>query len=979
MIRLLRDITVPIATAIAVLAWLVPTPAQAQDTGTLTGTVTDASADEAIPGANVTIPDLQRGAATNLDGVYRIDGIPTGTYEVVARFVGYRTARETVTIRAGEEAEVAFQLREDLLELDEVVVTGQGTSVEKRKLASNVDVINASEIEDAPVSSVDQLLQGRVPGATVRGQSAQPGQGNLINFRGVKSLFADQTPVIYVDGVRMDNASETSFSVGGETTSALTELLTSDIERIEITKGGAASTLYGSDAANGVIQIFTKRGSSGDPRVTFRTEQGANFPVSRFFLDTGFSFPETNPDSPEYDPDGPDAGKTSFIEDEFLRTGHFQNYYVGVSGGNSNLTYNVSGRVQDVGGIQPDNSSTLYAIRGGVQTDLTSSVGVNFSGAYTRNNFSRVANGTAIEDPLTALEVGDALFFSATGSLDEALERFLLPEITEGVDRYTFSVKGNYRPVEFFTSSVTVGIDSRVNEQRILYPPAADPLTGFNSGALTRFNRDFQSLTLEYRGTIEYPREGRITSSFTFGAQGFRDEESIVFADAQTLTPGAEDVGTGGDITADEIREEVFNGGIFFKEQLGLDDRLFLNAGFRLDGNSAFGDDVGLQAYPSVGLAYNVSDESFWSGTVADLVSDLKLRAAYGTTGKFPGAFDRDFAFSAVSYRGTPAPRFDIPGNENLKPEVTSTLEAGVEASLLNDRMAVNFTFYDATTNDALVFVPEQPSTGQFEQLRNIGEIQNRGIELSSDVRILRRGPVFWSLGASWSWNENEVKDLGGLLPFTLTDVEGMAQQRVEEGRSLGAWRAVTPVDTNGDGLLDGTEDQFTGSTPYPSHTGSFNTSITIFDDINVFALADWQLGAEVFDLSSHWAGFNGLERVPRPTKYSLDGEELGDFRTTEAGSELLLDADYFKIREVTIAYNVPSSILNRLGAQSGSVTATMRNIWEFTRQEFIDPELAGVTDGLAGVRNARLQLGGVQSATLSAPRQFRLGLELTF
>jgi len=647
--------------------------------------------------------------------------------------------------------------------------------------------------------------------------------------------------------------------------------------------------------------------------------------------------------------------------------------------------------VQDQEGVQPRNSSTLYSLRGSLQSGLSETVSVRFSAAYTRNNFSRLNNGTAIEDPLTALEVGDAFFFTGEDTLPDALDLFLLSEAKEGVDRFTFSSKTTYTPSDRFSSSLTVGLDTRVNEQRILNPREADPLTGFNNGNLTRFNRDFQSVTLEYRGTIDYPREGPVTSKFTFGAQGFREETSIVSVDSETLTPGTEDVGSGGNINADETREEIFNGGIFFKEQVGIKDRLFLNAGVRLDGNSAFGDDVGLQAYPSAGAAYTISEESFWSGAIRTVIPEMRLRVAFGQTGKFPGPFDRDFAFDAVSFRGTPAPRFENPGDPGLKPEVTSTLEGGLESSILDSRLGINFTYYFSRTNDALIFVPEQPVTGQFSQLRNAGTIENQGVELSTDARILRRESIFLSFGASYSWNENELTELDGLLPFNQTDIEGIAQQRVEVGRPVGAWRATTPVDTDGDGLLDSVTDTYPGSTPYPIHTGSFNTSITVFDRVNIFALADWSTGAEILDLSSHWASFNGLERVPRPTEFETQAEaedargegaqpqELGDFRTTESGTFLLQDADFLKIREISVSYSVPERFLTRLGATGGQVSVTARNVWEFTRQEFVDPELAGVNDGAGGVGNAGLQLGGVQSATLSAPRQLRVSLQLKF
>ncbi len=951
---------------LALFCSVVVTEAQAQSgTGTLVGEVVSSSGD-VLPGVNVLIPAENQGAATDAEGRYRIEGLSPGSYEVQAQFVGFRTETVTVTIVAGQETVQDFTMREDLVQMDEVVVTGLGQSVERRKLSADVGVISSSDIEEAPVSSIDQLLQGRVPGSSIRSQSAQPGQGALINFRGITSVFASQTPVIYIDGVRVDNNSGTSLSFGGESTSALSELLTNDIERVEITKGGAASTLYGSDAANGVIQIFTRRGQEGAPRVTFRTEQGADFPVTKFFRDTGFSFA-----SAVEDPDSPDFGRDSFIADEILKTGHTQNYYVGVSGGSESVTYNVSGRIQNGTGIQPNNENTLYALRSNIQSEFSDRFSVGFSGAYTRSNFSRLSNGTAFADPLTAFEVGDAKLFTGRNTLEDALDMFLLPTIKEGVDRFTFSASASYTPSDVFESSLTVGLDSRVSEQRRRNPAEADPLTGNTDGILTRFDRNYKSITLEYSGTVSYPREGRLTSDFTFGVQGFREEISTIFGEGETLIPGSESFGEAGSVIASETQSEIFNGGVFAREQIGIDDRVFINAGLRLDGNSAFGADIGLQAYPSLGVAYTISDEPFWTRTFGDFVNEMKLRAAYGETGKFPEPFARDFSFQSTAFRDNAAPRFSNVGNIDLRPERTTTLEAGFEGAFLDDRVALNLTVYTARTTDAIFDIPEQPATGFGTQLRNIGEIQNRGIEVDADVTVLARNNVRWALGAAYGYVKNEITDMGGEPDFNLSTALN-AQQRISEGQSIGAWRATTPFDSNGDGLPDASEFRFTGATPYPNHTGSFTSRLTVGERLSVFALADWATGAEVFDWGSQWSQFNGLVRAERTTQYDEDGNELGLFNTEDDSASLLQDGDYLKIREISVSYRLPDSFLEPLSLSSASVSLAGRNLFTFSRQDLVDPELAGLTSG------GGLQLGGTQSITLSPPRQVRLSLEVT-
>lgn len=954
-----------------------PTAVLAQQTGTLTGTVSDANNGSPLPGANIGLLELPtKGTATDINGLYTIPDIPVGTHTVVVRYVGFREVTATVNIQANQATEQDFFLDEDFLNMEEIVVTGQGASIEKRRLSSDVSILNSREIESAPVASIDELLQGRVTGATVRAQSAQPGQGMNINFRGITSAFASQTPVIYIDGIRVDNRSSTSLSQGGEETSALSELLTSDIERVEITKGGAASTLYGSDAANGVIQIFTKRGISGEPTITIRTDQGVDIPDTKFVQDTGFSFPNQ-----VTDPEHPDFGQTSFLEDNFLQNSYFQNYYASISGGIQDLTYHVSGRVQDAEGVQPNNSSTLYSLRGNLQASISEKLGISFIGSYTRSNFQRLNNGTAIADPYTSFQVGDAYFFSGADTFDEALRRFLLPSIKEGVNRFTVATTATYNPSPFFFSRLTAGVDSRYNEQRNLEPAEFDIVSGNDSGLIERFNRDYSVVTLEYAGTINYPREGTLTSSFTFGAQGFREETSIAFLSGETFgLPGTEDIGEAGNITANENRSQIFNGGFYFKEQIGILDKVFLDAGVRFDGNSAFGENVGLQTYPSVGIAYTVSDEAFWSATFGSFWNETKLRASYGQTGKFPDPFSRDFTFQSSAFRGESAPRFDNPGNDNLKPEKTATFELGVESALLDERLAVNFTYYSSQTEDALFFVPEQPASGRGVQLRNIGAIENEGIELALNARLISTRTVDWWLGMNYSWFRNEVTDMGGAADFNVGGSSLRARQRVAEGHPIGEWMPTVPIDTNGDGLLDGSEFQFVGTTPYPTKTGAINTSVTLFNRLTVFALADWALDAMIFDWSSHWSSFNGLERTTLPARFDTDGNEIGNYSTTAAGSFLLKDGDYLKLREVSVSYDIPRKLTSQLNLRSASVFVTARNLVTWSRQSLVDPELGGVSSNSDAEENlSGLELGGEQSSTLSIPHQFRLGIQVQF
>jgi TonB-dependent starch-binding outer membrane protein SusC len=977
-----------VASLALLLAFLLapPAPAAAQATGTIEGEIVDQASGRTLAGAQVAIPGTRLSVASGNNGRFQLTGVPAGEVTVRVQLIGFQTEEQTITLAQGATATLNFQLSTRALAMDELVVTGVGQATERRQLTASVSVLSEQMIAEAPVQSLEQLLQGRVAGATVSMVSAQPGTGALINFRGVSSVIGSQTPVIYVDGVRVDNSQSTSGGTGGEQSSALSELMTSDIERIEITRGGAASTLYGSDAATGVIQIFTKRGRPGPPQITFRVEQGVDTPELRYILDARHVYPSRV-----------ESGEVpgNFIAREFFQSGWNQDYQLGITGGTSQFTYSVSGRILDTEGVQPQNEGTLYSMRGGIQANLSEQSRLTFSGSYTRHNYDRLFNGTAIADPITALEVGDVMFFTGADNLRDALDIFLMPEIPESVNRFNFSAGYQYDHSERLSFRATVGADHRNSEQTQFQPIGF--IAGQAEGQLFRRQRNFTSATVDAAGTLRWPISPDYRNSVSVGVQGFRDDTYVLFGQGRGFAlPGSKNFGDAGDITSGESRSQVFTGGVFIDDNLAMFDRYFLNLGVRIDAGTSFGDDVDWAAFPKVGAAYQISREPalerFFEGPV---VTDLRLRAAYGETGKFPPPFLRDRTFDATSFRGESAPRFDNPGNVELEPEVTQTLEVGFEAAFWNDRIGVDFTWFDATTMDALFFVPEPPVTGLGTQIRNVGELSNKGVELDMSVSLVNRPGLFWNVGATVQTVTNRVVSMGDASPFG-------GQQRVQEGQPVGVWYLTTPIDTSGDGLMNGFESQLmgcpdpgddpqrplcTGKTPFPTRSGSFSTQVGFLDGLTLSALVDWAAGHYVFDWGSVWATFNGIYRKELaegrsgdrddpdfqfPLRYTAGGDLIGPYTQGTARSAFLEKGDWWKLREISARYILPQSLVQGLGVDRATVFASGRNLFISSTSSTVDPELAGLVGG-------GLQLGGEQSITISPPRTFRFGFEFVF
>jgi TonB-dependent SusC/RagA subfamily outer membrane receptor len=598
--------------------------AYAQETGEIRGIVTDAGDSSPIIGASVLLPDLKLGATTNIRGEFVIRKVPVGTYNILARYVGYKPQTKQVTVAAGAVAEVAFSLVQSSVQADELIVTGQGTATSKRQLPTDVVALSSKDIERTAAQSIDQLLQGQVPGLSSFNAQGLPGTGARIQTRGIKSALSNTTPVIYIDGIRVDNGDNFRLAdgTGGAVSSALADIVVGDIERVEVIKGGAASTLYGSEAANGVIQIFTKKGRPGEAKVRFTTINGVDVPETRF------TFEEAT-------------------RSVLYRPAFFNRQALNITGGSEALTYNVSGSVQNTPGIFKGDElqNTLYNFTGGLRAILSPQSELEFTASYTRNQFGRALLNNAYDaSPLSAMESGS--FFAPgnyvaspgfTQNRDSILQFLLLPDLRETVNRFTSGFAFSVSPVKEWTNTFRVGVDYRKNEQRHLYPVAAIASGIFSPpSSLSRSERDYLTLTIEYAGTYKLPDLGIVSQTLSFGARGFRVEDREFDADGQNIAAGTDDFDNSAIINSRESNQALFNGGIYLQDQIGIADNLFINLAARVDINTAFGADVGTQLYPTAGIAYNIGDEAFFPAGLKEVLSSLKLRAAYGRTGSFP-------------------------------------------------------------------------------------------------------------------------------------------------------------------------------------------------------------------------------------------------------------------------------------------------------------------------------------------------------
>lgn len=931
--------------------------------GEIRGTVSDAGRADPLIGASVIVVGTNLGAITDVDGKFAIRKIPAGQYTVLVRYVGYRSQSKDVTVAANATLTVDFALVVTAVQMSEVIITGQGAAIEKRRLPTTVETLSSREIGLTPVKSVDQLLQGRIPGLQSFVPGGAPGTGARMITRGIKGALSSTTPVIYVDGVRVDNNSQGRLAsgTGGQISSSLADLVTGEIDRVEVIKGGAAATLYGSEAANGVIQIFTKKGTPGAPRWNVN-------------LSTGYDSPQLKHVWSDY------------TKNHYFQTGAYQSYRVGVDGGTENLTYTVSGRMSENRGVSVRDQldDKLYNINTGIRALLGEKGSVEASASYTRNRFGKQFNDNAIAGVLSSLEIEGTMEPQRTSNPDSVLNAYLLPELYENVNRWIASTNFSYNPYGWWQNKATVGVDYRKSESRQFASIEAGPVVSTPGGYLDRSDREYMTITAAYNATFTPPDIGPISQRFTVGAQAFRVNDREIQGNGTNFKiPGTKDFDNASVITANESNLELFNYGFIFQDQLAIGSSLFLDLGLRIDGNTTFGTNVPPQTYPKVGAAYNVSDEEFYPQDLKSIFSNLKLRASYGQTGLFPPPGTRDRSYTSNPYTtggvADAGISFGNPGNKDLRPEKTSSYDAGFDMGLFDDKVSLEFSYFKQITNDAQFNVTQDVASGFLTFKRvNIGQIQNSGIELALRANIIDLEDFQFNMRASYATNDNVVSDSGGAPEFTVAGF-AFAPMQVKQGSPVGIIRVSQPR-IEADGTYKGNADLVYLGGPTPTKIASLGVEMVLFKDLTISVLAEGAfghyvlnqslsrrivnaLGALVGNLPGTGSGLYAdvLSRVPT-------NSVTGQYYSRNAASSVLAErGDWIKMREISARYRLPREWMSGV-----SLTASVRNPFIIMQKATnVDPESSFIP-----VRT--IELGGIVGATVEPPIQWRFGIDVT-
>jgi TonB-dependent starch-binding outer membrane protein SusC len=1004
---------------IAVLACLLlPATVAAQD-AVISGRVLGVSM-APTGGAVVAIPSLELSTVTNDLGNYRLV-VPAAqvsgqTVAITVSLIGYEAIEATIQVTAGAIRR-DFTMNERAIALDRIIVTGTAGNLERRAQSASVASVNAAQItEVAPVTRVGELLQSRVAGVSVQGASGTSGTAQTIRIRGSSSISLSNEPLVFIDGVRADSRNDQIYGTGGQTGSRLNDIPPEDIESIEVVKGPAAATLYGADASAGVIQIITKRGRSGSRFSQSLTAEyhtlDANWdpPTNWGNCTAAAVVRDTDPDgNPLTAADNPCLGQAvgtavsdnPLVRTNTFRTGNMTQLDWSGRGGGENYNYYVSlGSMQEEGTL-PNNE---YGRMGGQMTfdflprrDLRIEGGLGLTKVDTDlpqndNNIYGYLGGGLLGSPNTRGLANDGWYAG-----NRQVEAIAAIQNLNATLRTRPRLSVNYTPWQWLNNRLIIGADLTRTEARSLFPRNEDTWYGsaaLNSGQVGEARRHFDVITLDWLSNATAHLTESVRADISVGAQYITERNDLTNATGTGLiTNAARSVNAAAQLTGGgQSFSEEKSIGVFGQTQFGLMDRLYLQVAGRLDRHSAFGAEADLFLSPKFGASYVMSDEPAIRNMLPDLVTTLRLRASFGTTGRSPGGTGALQTYSAQPFliSGSNIGSGVLPanpGNVDLKPERGQEIEAGMDLGLFNERLGLEVTYFNKVSKDLILSRPLAPSAGFTQNpLVNIGELVNRGLEVAANAQLISRQNYGLEWRVAMNTLHNEVTDLGEVEAFgTLNRVEegmpafGFVTRRIT-GYELDRTCPDDPTVLCQRAIV--TDDvEFLGNL-LPSFEGNTSATLSLFNTLRLYGQLDWKNDFYIYNNTDQFRErqFGQGERWIRRNEILSDTERLDRFGPfiTESGTPIaagnvnqayIEKGDFMRLREVSATITLPREWAGYMRAQGASIQFAGRNIALWTDYNGADPEVNTSTSGTT--RSEFL--------TVPAPRRFVTRVNLQF
>jgi len=917
---------------------------------TISGHVTSSVSGDPLRGASVSVVGTQIRAVTSERGEFSLSA-PDGAVTLAVRSIGYK--HSTVPV-AADQSTVDIRLEPDVFNLEAVVVTGQATGVEKRYAPNAVATVAAADLSRVPAPSVETAIRGKVAGAVIQQNSGAPGGGIQVKLRGVSTLNGLSSPLYVVDGVIMSDAAipnnqqVVTLSNQGSNPSPLqqnqvnriADLNPYDIDNVEVLKGASAAAIYGSKAADGVVVITTKHGQLGAARFSVTQRFGfselAHELGSRAFADSAAAVRVFG--------DSARAGQICrggcpfFNHEQELAGQKDLNYEssVDVGGGSENTRYFFSGLTSKDAGIIPNTGYWKQSVRANIDQRLSSrldvSLNTNFVHTLARRGLTnndnalvsyymslpftpsfidiRPVNGVYPANPVAGTNpLQTAALVSPN---DEDVDRFV------GAAKATFDiVNGDVHHLQFIGVG---GIDRFTQQNALLFPPELQfEQTSSQPGVSLLTNGENHNANWNANLVYAYrPKAGSLVATTSAGLQYEDRELTVSNIVSRNLVAGQGNVNAGTSVSVGEQRQRAKDYGFYGQEELlTLGERLFLSAGFRADRSSNNGDIHHYFLYPKAAGSYRPP-------TGLGPFGDFKLRLAWGQSGNQPlygmKFAELDATQNILGLPGTVPP--STVGDANIKPERQTEIEGGIDATLRSGRATFQLTLYQKSVSDLLLLRGLASSSGFKSQFFNGGELRNRGIEVSIGWAPIQRPELNWVLRSTFFSNSSKITELP-VPPFTDGSFGGQTGNFfIEQGQSA----------TEIIGRVPGVGTQKVGDAN-PDFLWSYATDLT-YRRWNVSALAEWQHGGNIINLTKFIYDLGGTTPdCPTACAARLAGGTPPYIET----------ATYFKLREITLSYTLPTSVVAWTGGRDGRVSVSGRNLIVITGSDYtgMDPEVS--------------------------------------
>lgn len=999
-----------------VLGFLLALNLSAQER-TITGKVTASDDPLGLPGVNIIIKGTTRGVSSDMDGAYTID-VPNNNAILVFKYVGY-VAKE-VTVGANKTIDVV--LNPDVSNLEEVVVVGYGTR-KKSDITGSVSSVKAEELSAFPVADATQALQGRAAGVVVQSNNGgEPGAPISIKIRGNTSINASSEPLIVVDGF-----------VGASMPQA------NDIEAMEVLKDASATAIYGSRGSNGVVMITTKKGKKGKLSVELNSNYSVQNTANRLDLLNADEFANFQKNIVLNTGYVQGTGDTDW-QDLLYRTGSTANHQFSFSGGSDTMNFYASANYFKQDGIIINSNFEKVTFLSNVDAQVTDKLklGLNlFGNLGTKNGVSTQSSGATAngggDDVISLMfrfkpDAGiydDNGNFTTNSPIGENVDN-PYAVATERVnetktDNFRTNFYANYDIIENLAFKTTFGFSS-LNETVGTYVPKTliandggkgGTATINNKRSTTVLSENYLTYNAEIgKGSLNllagYSYQKNNTFRFSAGAQNFIDDDFSFYnlsGSSVTLIPTSS-------LTVQEIQSQ------FGRFNYDYDDKYLVTATVRRDGSSNFAKNEKYAIFPSGALGWKISNEDFLKDN--EKISSLKLRASYGLTGNQAiSAYQSLASFSNVSvlYGGgiTSAVVPNQAANNDLKWETSYQTNIGLDLGLFNNKISLSLDYYNIDTKDLIIADTSQPVYLGFlnpASLRNVGEVNNKGFEVSLTTRNISNDNFKWTTDFNWATNKNKIVTLLNgqdiILDASPSYFSRADTHMLREGEpagvfygfeSRGVWQGTGSTlpagtgilagafpgdplytDLNGDGIIKTADDRKILGDPNPDYTFGITNTMTYKNfDLSIFFQGSQ--GGEIFNITNVQL-YNGDSNASRdvlnawtPTNTTSDIPRIVNRR--DLASRFIEDGSYIRLKNLALGYNLPSNIIEKFGIANARITVSGQNLLTITKYSGLDPEVSYFADNSSN--SAANTTQGFDFGNYPTIRAFNIGLNVKF